>query len=349
MVDSKKRKDSKVSIIVPVYNTEQYIKKTLVSILNQSYSNIEVVVIDDGCTDSTMEKIVPLLKDERLKVISQPNGGLVSAVNKGIENATGEYITFVDADDQVGMNFIQAFAENIEDFDVIACGFYIKMNDKEIPFELNDAVFFDDEIKLLQTRLLTYGGIGTTSKEIFISRCNKMYKLEVVKKIYPQLLLNQEKVRMGEDVLFTYLILNVITSVKVVSNIKEYYYNRNNPKSLTKDTNQIKSYVESCDSTFERFMEILEKDKNNIELAYMVYYRLLDLMIRNLYAQSIFDVCYLYKEVRNKPHYHNTINLMIKNTKNIRQKFRMIIIKYILPICSFFVLFINKNKEEGGC
>lgn len=88
-----------ISIIIPVYNGEKYIEQTIHSVITQSYSNWELIIIDDGSNDSTAELINPFLKDERIKYFFIENGGVSVARNKGIEISVGDFIAFLDADD----------------------------------------------------------------------------------------------------------------------------------------------------------------------------------------------------------------------------------------------------------
>ncbi|MBE9214268.1 glycosyltransferase [Plectonema cf. radiosum LEGE 06105] len=87
-----------ISVIVPVFNGEKTVEETIKSILNQTFSNIEIIVINDGSTDRTLE-IVEKILDSRIKIFSYPNGGLSVSRNRGISQAKGEYISFIDADD----------------------------------------------------------------------------------------------------------------------------------------------------------------------------------------------------------------------------------------------------------
>jgi len=87
-----------ISVIIPVYNGEKTIKETIASVLNQTFSDLELIVINDGSQDSTL-KVVSSISDPRLKVFSYPNAGLAAARNRGIFQAVGEYISFIDADD----------------------------------------------------------------------------------------------------------------------------------------------------------------------------------------------------------------------------------------------------------
>ena len=96
----------KVSIIVPCYNAEKYIKRCLDSIAAQTYENLEILVINDGCTDNSKKIIDQYLSDNRFRCIDQENGGEFSARNTGIREATGEYLGFVDSDDFLSLTLL---------------------------------------------------------------------------------------------------------------------------------------------------------------------------------------------------------------------------------------------------
>ena len=101
-----------ISIVVPVYNVEKYLGTCVESILKQTYSNIEVILVDDGSTDCSGKMCDHYMgQDERIKVIHKKNGGLSDARNKGIIQAEGEYITFIDSDDVVSSDCICLITE----------------------------------------------------------------------------------------------------------------------------------------------------------------------------------------------------------------------------------------------
>ena len=93
-------KNIKFSIIIPAYNVEKYIAKTIVSILSQKYNNFELIVVDDGSYDNTVN-IIKKFDDSRIKLFCQKNSGVSSARNKGISESSGDYIVFVDSDDYI--------------------------------------------------------------------------------------------------------------------------------------------------------------------------------------------------------------------------------------------------------
>ena len=100
--------DALISVIVPVYNVEQYLTKCLESIVSQTYTNLEILLIDDGSTDGSGEICDRFAsKDSRISVIHKANGGVSTARNLGMELCTGEYIMFVDADDYLSKNAIE--------------------------------------------------------------------------------------------------------------------------------------------------------------------------------------------------------------------------------------------------
>ena len=106
----------KISVIIPVYNAAEYIKRCIDSILAQNYSNLEIICINDGSTDKSLSVLQNLAQTNScIKVISQENSGVPRARNIGIENATGEYISFIDADDTFNGAFaLKALRKGIE-------------------------------------------------------------------------------------------------------------------------------------------------------------------------------------------------------------------------------------------
>ena len=98
----------KISIIVPVYNVEKYVKKCLESISNQTYKNIEIIIVNDGATDSSESICKEFVESEdRAKLYTKENGGLSSARNHGIKFATGKYVLFIDSDDYIDEGMVE--------------------------------------------------------------------------------------------------------------------------------------------------------------------------------------------------------------------------------------------------
>ena len=117
----------KVSVLVPIYNSEKYIKRCLESIINQTYKNLEILLIEDGSEDNSYNIIKKYQeKDDRIKIYQIVNNGVADARNKAVENSTGEYITFVDSDDYIEKDYIETLYSNLKKYnsDIAVCNCY---------------------------------------------------------------------------------------------------------------------------------------------------------------------------------------------------------------------------------
>lgn len=123
-----------VSILLPVYNVEKFLEKCIVSILNQTYTNFELILVNDGSTDSSLEICRRMEKqDSRIRVVDKPNGGLSSARNAGLEAAQGEYILFLDSDDWIEPDMLECLYSLMTEHhaDLSVCNFYAELPNGE--------------------------------------------------------------------------------------------------------------------------------------------------------------------------------------------------------------------------
>lgn len=206
----------KISIIVPVYKVEKYLNRCMDSLVNQSYSNLEIILIDDGSPDSCgMICDSYAEKDERIKVIHKKNGGLSSARNAGLKSATGQYIGFVDSDDCIatdmyGYLYKLIYNNNatISMCDELA---FKKFHVENIPNQIEKVrVYNNNEI------LKKYFRVDTSANKYF-SVCYRLYRRDVLEDIkFSEGMLN-------EDVDFSFRVF-LKSSKVIVSNLKKYYY-----------------------------------------------------------------------------------------------------------------------------
>lgn len=120
-----------ISVIIPVYNSEKYLKQCLDSVINQTYNNLEIIVVNDGSTDKSLE-IIKSYKDSRIKLINKENGGVSSARNVGLKEATGEYIMFVDSDDYLtNNNVIEELIDSTNNGDIVRYN-YLTLNNGQL-------------------------------------------------------------------------------------------------------------------------------------------------------------------------------------------------------------------------
>lgn len=206
-------KNLKVSIIIPIYKVEKYLKKCIDSILNQTYSNIEVILVDDGSPDNC-GKICDEYKklDDRIIVIHKENGGLSDARNKGLKIATGEFISFIDSDDYIANDFIE-YLLNITTSNDADMGIILPYKFKEgsIPNIKNKS----EKIRIYNA----YDALKTMlyQKEFDNAAWGKLYSKKIVENIeFPV-------GKLYEDIGTTYKY--ILNSKKIVySNQYKYYY-----------------------------------------------------------------------------------------------------------------------------
>ena len=166
----------KVSIIIPVYNMEEYVKECFESIANQTYTNLEIIFVDDGSTDRSGELCdVFAQNDARVKVIHKQNGGVSNARNMGLEYASGEYIAFADPDDTMDIDMIQKLIDYIKKFDADAafCRFHtdhIKDGSLQYFQAIEDKVGNADHALMQMLTKLAYGTMVW----------NKLFKKELI-------------------------------------------------------------------------------------------------------------------------------------------------------------------------
>ena len=116
----------KISVVVPVYNAEPFLKEAMESVLNQTFKNFEVLCVNDGSKDNSLEILNDFAsKDQRVRIFDKPNGGCGSARNMGLDNVRGEYIYFFDPDDYIDSNTFEKLYDNAisNDSDLVICNF----------------------------------------------------------------------------------------------------------------------------------------------------------------------------------------------------------------------------------
>ena len=226
-----------VTIVVPVYKVEKYLNRCLNSIVNQTYENLEIILVDDGSPDRC-----PLIcdewanKDKRIKVVHKKNAGLGMARNTGLDHATGKYICFFDSDDYVALNTIEKAYENIKKYssDIVMYGMYSvdsegKVVSADIPQTDKDYYSGDEIAKFILPNML--GADPSTGKKLGfnMSSSGRMYSMELINQYNWRFV--SERQYISEDF---YSLLELHRYVRSVSIIHEaFYYYCYNDTSLT--------------------------------------------------------------------------------------------------------------------
>lgn len=318
-----------VSVVVPIYNQRNYLHISIPTVLNQTYPNLEIILVNDGSTDGS-EKILEYYKelDKRVRVITKENGGLVDATLRGIEEATGDYICFLDPDDKWGKDFVELFINEMEgNIDFVAAGFYYDNGGSLRPFELRENKIYtrNEIVSLMKNYLIDEQKIGISNK-IFISRWNKLYRSDLVKKVAEEFK-NCKEVTLGEDSIFTFLVLKNSKGAKTVKKVNTYYYNVGNQNSMMKSGTS-KLYLDKCDTMYATFKALLERANLPENQALALYFFEINILFQRLLKQSKKEFCNLYKIISKKQHYKSSTRYMLKNISNKSQKLQLAIRLY---------------------
>ena len=209
---------AKVSIIVPVYNVEKYLKKCLDSLINQTLKDIEIICINDGSTDKSLEILEAYKnRDSRIILLNQENSGQSVARNRGIEIAKGEYLGFVDPDDWIDLDFFEKlyYSATSNDAD-IAVGGIIRVTG------IKKKKFLNFEKETLTDNANLKFELCDVPEKSYVT--NKIYKTQKLKEIN----LKFEEGRIFEDCIFTPQALFYLGKIVTVPNIYYYYLIRGN-------------------------------------------------------------------------------------------------------------------------
>lgn len=232
--------DNVVSVVIPVYNTKRYLEECVRSIMNQTYRNIEILLIDDGSTDGSAALCDYFAEeDSRIRVMHKPNGGLSSTRNIGIDLATGDYLLFVDSDDWLDPEAIEVLVNYARQNDVQIVRFnyireYANRSISKKNTFLEERVYTGDACKTVRRQILGLTGEELAHPEnskFLASCCVMLYKLDMLKRSGARFIGTQE-IGSFEDGLFHF---DVFADVKRFAFIDRpyYHYRKSNEASLT--------------------------------------------------------------------------------------------------------------------
>lgn len=307
---------AKVAIIIPIFNVEKYVHKTIDSVTNQTEKDIEIILVDDGSTDGS-GKICDeyALKDERIRVIHKTNGGLSSARNAGIKVASSDYIMLLDGDDFLNAYAVSILNETMEKYPSDFIQFHyqeVRENDNDLIENHNEQIYQAHSLQEMYSNLYKAGGE-------FASACTKMYRKDVIKEVL------FKNIRHEDEMWCTDAFRNGMT-VTYIPNVLYYYVMREN--SIIHSSFNLKK--------LDVFKVIDERIKtleyNNLQEYIHIEYERMFMSIISLYSQTS------KKSERNmlKDIYMNNKNSLYKNarfdgkfkllTKLMRINFKFIII-----------------------
>lgn len=286
-----------ISIIIPVYNTEKYLEKCVNSIIDQTYNNIEIILVDDGSTDNSPYICDKLNnKNNNIKVFHKKNEGVSKARNYGIEKANGTYLLFVDSDDYIDKNMISSLYNNLIKYnaDISMCniirinekGKYIDCFNKNIDNEKTNISIMNKEEFI--SNILDY-------KYYFTYATNKLIKKEIIKEIR-----FRENIYYNEDGVFFLDLSNAIDKAVYIGPVKYYYYLQNGTNANSQKFNEryatILDSFEIMENYFEKFNYM-----NKCYFAYRYIINCVETYFLGIYKQKNTKVNKNYlKNVRKK-------------------------------------------------
>ena len=228
-----------VSVIVTVYNVENFLPRCLNSILSQTFTDFELLLIDDGSTDNSGRMCDDsVASDRRIKVVHKHNGGSSSARNVGLDLAQGDYIAFIDSDDWVEPRFLEELVGKANaETDIVICEFSHEFKNRTVITD--NSLIMDGKIPYLRNQIFCG----------FTSACNKLFKRQLIKA------LRFEPMRYSEDFIFSIKALCMAQNIEYV-NESLYHYDRTNESSVMHQyPADLHACLNRCDTMMMQFFK----------------------------------------------------------------------------------------------
>ena len=331
--------NEKISIIVPIYNTELYLKECINSILNQTYKNIEIILVDDGSTDNSLEICNKYSKENNnVKTYHLTNGGVSKARNFGIYKAVGEWITFVDSDDIISKDYCKSLIDCIDSNTDVVIGRTISFLNNDINNLVDDMYNggeCDEFISIEEKNILLESILVDNYRYIkypHISTCSaKLIKKDIIRN---NQIKYDEKINLYEDAIFNMQVIYYSEKIRVINKKIYYYRTRNSSSSNIFKTNVIKQY-EKVYNEINKF----EKEKNINLTEYLDYFKIknLNIILTNYYRNNNYS-----RNVTKK--FIDKYKDSLKNTNyNILPKKRKIL-KLLSSINFYYLIYLLYKK-----
>ena len=318
-----------LSVIVPVYNVEKCLEKCIESILNQTFKNYELILVDDGSPDNSGKICDEYAKKySKIRVIHKKNGGLSQARNVGISVSKGEYLSFIDSDDYIASDMFEFLMKNLKEnnADVSVCGIYDCYKDK-IVHQCKDQKFLilDNETALSEALI---------GKNISVNAVNKIYKKELFDNIkFPD-------GKLFEDAFTIPKILSI--SKKVVADTKPLYYYQHRVGTITTSSfkKQDLSVIEAYDEVLKLVLSQFPNLKKQAEFRHIwSYMHVLDKMILSENFED-FDECSKVLKFLRK----NTGRVILNPYFSLKRKISTIILFFSK---TFYEMILKYNKKQN--
>lgn len=322
-------KKIEISVIVPIYKVEKYLKRCVNSIINQSFRDIEIILVDDGSPDSCPQICDEYKeKDNRISVIHQKNLGLSAARNSGIKIAKGKYLVFIDSDDYIDYDMLKYLYNGMKDYnaDIVCCGYtaiYDNGKKEKITIPNKDCIYNKEEA----LRILMCNGF------IDVVAWNKLYKKELFNDIvYPV-------GKLYEDMLTTYKLISKSKTIVLKPESKYFYCKRSDSIGGNEFSPNTLKLLEACDEVYE-FVSKNYGSNDELEISRIQWY----IVVFNKMILSEKIDNNLLKKI--KKMISNSFGIILKDKKiGIIRKLQIILLKTNVHAYSYlYKKYISKNR-----
>lgn len=302
MTQEEKVEKNKITVIVPMYNTEEYIERCIRSIMEQTYKNLEIIIVNDGSTDKSLDICKKLQKDDnRIVIVNQKNKGVGEARNRGIDVATGDFISFVDSDDTMDKNFYKELiaTQLVTGADIVVANVNcIDDNNQFFPYGNNNLLKNYNKEEFI--KLLLNFKIGNAV-------WGKLFKQECIRN------LKFKDIKINEDFIFFWDVVKKSTNFSINFNARyNYYINTNGSLTKKEFTKENMSMIEHIDNVLKDVNSSypdLRNDAINYYNACLLHNLILyyDYLcsddVEELYFEEINDMILRSKELKNINNY----------------------------------------------
>ena len=322
-----------ITVVVPIYNMGQYLKRAVDSILKQTYKNYEIILVNDGSTDNSLEIANQIIKENpKIKIVSKQNGGLSSARNAGIDNSSGDYIIFPDPDDWVLENYLEVLVNLHLKYksQLEISGYYIQYDGKKInPHENKTKQLFDKNTALQHLM---------SSKWFCGFAWNKLYHMDIIKK---NNLTFDTELGMAQDLHFAFRY--ILHCERISFNPIPTYYYFQHIEGVTNVKAPLTQRKVSGFKTYEKLAELSQVD-------YPEVYNMAKSTLANISMQFLF--IYYYTKMNDK----EILSLIKNNIKNnfkcfmknkdysVPHKVQGLIARFLPKI--YYI--VRKSRIDGG-
>lgn len=316
----------KVTVSVALFNNAYYVERCIHSVINQTYRNLEILIIDDGSNDGSLLKVQNLLNDERIIIISKKNEGLSSSRQRGLENASGDYICFIDADDFLHEEYIEKLLQQIEltNSDICICSTkFIDQTGNDLPLDEAPFIYSSPiDLSIGDDTKIDYTSVFTLSDS-----WNKMYRVSFLRNA--KVAFNLPKGYNGSDFLFNH---KVFFHKPQYTSIQEKLYIHVNYRASAvrrKNKKLLEGFIIIVENLFAE-LNMLGKEYNDRDIA----------IISNVYADAIkVSSMDIYSEIENDKVFNNVFKQSIRMHKSFLMNHNSISSKYILNKKTFVFYF----------